>query len=50
MDKVLDKLWNLKNTSSMEEFSKLNIDECSWLNIKNKNLESLFTKAQNKNV
>jgi len=24
MDKVFDKLWSLKNTSSMEEFSKLN--------------------------
>ena len=46
MDKVFAKLWSVKNTSSMEEFSKLNIDECSWLDKKYTKLEHFFIEAQ----
>ena len=45
MQVAFDKVLKMENTSSMEEFSKLKIDEIDWLEDKYQKIEKIFKKS-----
>ena len=50
MDQAFDKVWNARETSSFERFSKVNVDQFSFLDSAYSKFEHIFLETQNRTI